>query len=180
MLNRQLVKQIEDELNRDVASDDDAAVGAAMKANVEAQNPMNYAQDGPGTTVYRPTTTEAARNPTDRAPVKVPGENIISSRYGSRVMNGKTQMHEGLDIKGKTGEPIFSTGKGKAKAIRDTVEGPITAMVPASILQFHPYATVILDAAAASEDAVLDADAPQPIVSSKDSTDLDSDRDPVG
>jgi cell division protease FtsH len=36
------------------------------------------------------------------------------------------------------------------------------------------------DAAAASEDAVLDADAPQPIVSSKDSTDLDSDRDPVG
>lgn len=119
MLNRQLVKQIEDELNRDVASDDDAAVGAAMKANVEAQNPMNYAQDGPGTTVYKPTTTEVARNPTDRAPVKVPGENIISSRYGSRVMNGKTQMHEGLDIKGKTGEPIFSTGKGIARVGRE-------------------------------------------------------------
>ena len=30
------------------------------------------------------------------------------------------------------------------------------------------------------QDAVLDADAPQPIVSSKDSTDLDSDRDPIG
>jgi murein DD-endopeptidase MepM/ murein hydrolase activator NlpD/predicted chitinase len=112
MLDRQLVKQIEAELNRDVASDDDAAVGAAMKANVQAQNPMNYAnQDGP---VTNRTTIQTAVPPTSRAPVKVPGENVISSRYGSRVMNGKTQMHEGLDIKGKTGEPIFSTGKGKA------------------------------------------------------------------
>lgn len=51
---------------------------------------------------------------------------------------------------------LLATGKGKAKAIRDTVEGPITAMVPASILQFHPYATVILDAAAASELALID------------------------
>jgi murein DD-endopeptidase MepM/ murein hydrolase activator NlpD len=111
MLDRQLVKQIEDELNRDVVSDEDVALGAAMKANVEAQNPMNYAQDGPGT---NRTTIQTVVPPTSRAPSRVPGENIISSRYGSRVMNGKTQMHEGLDIKGKTGEPIFSTGKGKA------------------------------------------------------------------
>lgn len=51
---------------------------------------------------------------------------------------------------------LLATGKGKAKAIRDTVEGPITAMVPASILQFHPYATVILDPAAASELSLID------------------------
>jgi hypothetical protein len=36
------------------------------------------------------------------------------------------------------------------------------------------------DAAAASEDVVLEADASQQIVPSKDSADLDSDRDPIG
>lgn len=51
---------------------------------------------------------------------------------------------------------LLATGPGKARAIRDTVEGPITAMVPASILQFHPYATVIVDRAAASELTHLD------------------------
>jgi glucosamine-6-phosphate deaminase len=51
---------------------------------------------------------------------------------------------------------LLATGQGKARAIRETVEGPITAMVPASILQFHPYATVIVDRAAASELSQID------------------------
>ena len=51
---------------------------------------------------------------------------------------------------------LLATGLHKAQTIRDTVEGPVTAMVPASILQFHPNATLILDAAAASKLAHLD------------------------
>jgi len=38
----------------------------------------------------------------------------------------------------------------KAKAARDTIEGPVTPDVPASILQEHPEATIFLDGPAAS------------------------------
>ncbi|MBI4544582.1 MAG: glucosamine-6-phosphate deaminase [Gemmatimonadetes bacterium] len=46
---------------------------------------------------------------------------------------------------------LLATGEGKAEAIRDSVEGPITAMVPASIIQMHRRAYVIIDEAAASK-----------------------------
>lgn len=46
---------------------------------------------------------------------------------------------------------LLATGAGKADAIAQTVEGPVSAFCPASILQFHPHATVIVDAAAASK-----------------------------
>ncbi|WP_285319914.1 glucosamine-6-phosphate deaminase [Pseudarthrobacter sp. lyk4-40-TYG-27] len=45
---------------------------------------------------------------------------------------------------------LLATGAQKAKAVRDFVEGPVAAICPASILQFHPHATVLLDEAAAS------------------------------
>ena len=38
----------------------------------------------------------------------------------------------------------------KAEAVRDAVEGPITNLVPASILQKHPCATLFLDSQSAS------------------------------
>jgi glucosamine-6-phosphate deaminase len=38
----------------------------------------------------------------------------------------------------------------KAEAVRNTVQGPVTASVPASILQQHPRTTLFLDQAAAS------------------------------
>jgi len=38
----------------------------------------------------------------------------------------------------------------KAEAVRATVEGPVTPLVPASILQRHPAATLLLDRASAS------------------------------
>jgi glucosamine-6-phosphate deaminase len=38
----------------------------------------------------------------------------------------------------------------KAKAVRDTVEGPVSPVCPASILQQHPDATLHLDTASAS------------------------------
>ncbi|HEY8293805.1 MAG TPA: glucosamine-6-phosphate deaminase, partial [Micrococcaceae bacterium] len=44
-----------------------------------------------------------------------------------------------------------ATGRQKAFAVRDFVEGPVAAVCPASVLQLHPHATILLDEAAASE-----------------------------
>lgn len=46
---------------------------------------------------------------------------------------------------------LMAFGKKKADAVTRMVEGPITAMIPASILQMHPEAVVIIDEAAASK-----------------------------
>ncbi len=46
---------------------------------------------------------------------------------------------------------MLASGAGKAEIIRDMVEGAITSELPASALQMHPRATVILDEAAASK-----------------------------
>ncbi|MBG0741752.1 glucosamine-6-phosphate deaminase [Paeniglutamicibacter antarcticus] len=45
---------------------------------------------------------------------------------------------------------LVATGAHKAQAVRDFVEGPVAAICAASVLQFHPHATVLLDEAAAS------------------------------
>jgi glucosamine-6-phosphate deaminase len=45
---------------------------------------------------------------------------------------------------------LVATGRGKAEAIHHMVEGAVSALWPASILQFHPHATVLLDEAAAT------------------------------
>lgn len=44
---------------------------------------------------------------------------------------------------------LLATGSGKATAIKNCIEGPITASVPASVLQWHPNATIVVDEAAA-------------------------------
>jgi glucosamine-6-phosphate deaminase len=46
---------------------------------------------------------------------------------------------------------LLANKENKADAIAKTVEGPITAMVPASIVQLHPKAVIITDKAAASK-----------------------------
>jgi glucosamine-6-phosphate deaminase len=45
---------------------------------------------------------------------------------------------------------LVADGDGKAAAVASAVEGPLTAMCPASALQLHPHATVVIDEAAAS------------------------------
>jgi glucosamine-6-phosphate deaminase len=45
---------------------------------------------------------------------------------------------------------LVAQGEGKADAIAAAVEGPVSSVCPASILQFHEHATVIVDEAAAS------------------------------
>jgi glucosamine-6-phosphate deaminase len=51
---------------------------------------------------------------------------------------------------------LLATGKRKAKAVAAMIEGPVSAFCPASALQFHPNATVLLDPAAASRLALKD------------------------
>ena len=46
---------------------------------------------------------------------------------------------------------LLANGSGKAEAIQKTCEGPITAMVPATVVQLHPKATIIVDKPAASK-----------------------------
>lgn len=45
---------------------------------------------------------------------------------------------------------LVATGPGKAEAVAAAVEGPLTASCPASVLQLHRHATVVLDAPAAA------------------------------
>ncbi|MEO7235039.1 MAG: glucosamine-6-phosphate deaminase, partial [Lapillicoccus sp.] len=45
---------------------------------------------------------------------------------------------------------MLATGEGKAEAVRSAIEGPLTAMCPASVLQLHRHVTVVLDPAAAA------------------------------
>src|SRR5699024_492982 len=46
---------------------------------------------------------------------------------------------------------LLATGPGKAEAVASLVEGPLAAVCPASVLQWHPRATVICDEAAAAQ-----------------------------
>lgn len=44
---------------------------------------------------------------------------------------------------------LLATGKGKAEAVHQLVEGPISALWPATVMQMHPHATILVDEAAA-------------------------------
>lgn len=46
---------------------------------------------------------------------------------------------------------LLATGEQKAQAVFDMVEGPLSAMCPASALQLHERATIMLDQASASK-----------------------------
>ena len=45
---------------------------------------------------------------------------------------------------------VLAFGAAKAKVVAQMVEGPVTALVPASVLQMHPHVDVIVDEAAAA------------------------------
>lgn len=51
---------------------------------------------------------------------------------------------------------LVAMGSNKANAVRAMVEGPVSAHCPASVLQLHPQAVVILDPAAAADLTLLD------------------------
>ena len=45
---------------------------------------------------------------------------------------------------------LVVSGEDKADILRKVIEGPVTPKVPASILKFHPYVTIVADKAALS------------------------------
>jgi glucosamine-6-phosphate deaminase len=45
---------------------------------------------------------------------------------------------------------LIARGHGKAAAVAATVEGPVSARCPASVIQLHPHVTVVVDEAAAA------------------------------
>ena len=51
---------------------------------------------------------------------------------------------------------LVAQGSRKAAAVAAAIEGPVSSMCPATILQFHPHATVIIDDAAASRLTLTD------------------------
>jgi len=58
---------------------------------------------------------------------------------------------QGLGTIGRAGHLVLTaSGPGKAAAVAAAVEGPLTASCPASVLQLHPHATVVVDEAAAA------------------------------
>lgn len=51
---------------------------------------------------------------------------------------------------------LMASGSGKAEAVHHLVEGAVSAMWPATILQHHPHVTVLLDDAAARRLQLID------------------------
>lgn len=51
---------------------------------------------------------------------------------------------------------MLATGSNKSEAIRAAIEGPVSAACPASALQLHPTATIVLDRNAAAKLTLLD------------------------
>lgn len=51
---------------------------------------------------------------------------------------------------------LVATGRGKAEAVHQLVEGAVSALWPATVLQHHPHVTVLLDDAAARRLQLVD------------------------
>ena len=51
---------------------------------------------------------------------------------------------------------LIATGEAKAAVVAKAVEGPLTSFLPASALQMHPHATVVVDEAAATDLVMAD------------------------
>lgn len=69
----------------------------------------------------------------------------------------KLCLTQGLGTIGESHQAVLvALGTAKASAVRAMVEGPVSAFCPASVLQLHPRAAVVLDPAAAAELTLLD------------------------
>ncbi|RNE49864.1 glucosamine-6-phosphate deaminase [Corynebacterium alimapuense] len=81
-----------------------------------------------------------------------------NARYFSSVAEVPTHaITQGLGTILRSGHALLlATGKAKAEAVERLVEGPLSASCPASVLQLHPHATIIVDEAAAAGLANLD------------------------
>jgi glucosamine-6-phosphate deaminase len=92
----------------------------------------------------------------------------LASRTRIKTLTQQTRAHNARFFGGETAVPhhvitmgtgtimearqvlLMAFGPDKARALAEAVEGPITSMNPASILQLHPVAKIVLDEPAAS------------------------------
>jgi glucosamine-6-phosphate deaminase len=93
----------------------------------------------------------------------------LSSRTRIKTLTEESRKHTAAGFGGPGGVPthvitvglgtimdsrmclLLAFGKKKARAVARAVEGPVTAMVPGSVLQMHPRTVAVLDRDAASE-----------------------------
>jgi glucosamine-6-phosphate deaminase len=92
----------------------------------------------------------------------------LSSRTRIKTLADETRLAAAAAFGGQEGVPthvitmglgtimdskmclLLAFGKKKAEAVAKTIEGPVTAMVPGSVLQLHPRTILILDKDSAS------------------------------
>ncbi len=97
---------------------------------------------------------EPSSSPTSRTRIKTLTRQTINNNKKFFNTAGKVPRHVITMGIGTIMEAekiiLFAYGESKADAIKQTIEGPITSMVPASILQLHPKSILIIDDSAAS------------------------------
>jgi glucosamine-6-phosphate deaminase len=76
-------------------------------------------------------------------------DNMKYFKKGERVPYHVLTMGIGTIREARTAL-MLALGESKAEAVKQMVEGPVTSMIPASALQMHEQAVVILDMAASS------------------------------
>ncbi|MBF0268976.1 MAG: glucosamine-6-phosphate deaminase [Alphaproteobacteria bacterium] len=74
----------------------------------------------------------------------------VFAPYGEEVPRGAVSMGVATILSAKR-ILLLATGPAKAQAVAKAVEGPVTTMLPASALQMHPDALLLLDEAAAAD-----------------------------
>ena len=86
-----------------------------------------------------------------RVPITLTKRGYLADVFGDA---GKVPRHSvtlGLaDFLATERAVVFAFGAAKATVVTAMVEGPVTALVPASVLQMHPNVDVIIDEAAAA------------------------------
>lgn len=95
---------------------------------------------------------------TTRLKTLTPGTVSANSRYFENIEHvPKVSITMGIaTILRARSIILLANGHKKSAAVRDMVEGPVSAMCPASALQFHPETEVYLDQESASELQLLD------------------------
>jgi glucosamine-6-phosphate deaminase len=101
-----------------------------------------------------PTSSLSSRT---RVKVLTPTTRRDNSRFFRDEEVPRTCITQGLGTIGEAKTAVLvAQGRSKAAAVRAMVEGPVSAMCPASVLQFHRRALILLDDDAAAELSMLD------------------------
>ena len=111
-------------------------LGIGRSGHIGFNEPLSALRSRTRAKALTPTTIEQNAIYFDNDPAKVP-KRAITMGVGTIL-----DAHRCI---------VLVTGKAKADIVAKAVEGPITAMVTASVLQLHPRCTVIVDEAAAGK-----------------------------